>query len=242
MSSKCTYWSNCSPFHYGDNVSSKLIPSFCWNPQAMNQALNLFMVPLTFVSLYTPILLWLYASFGGRLTYFQIWFFSIDSILDCITSCQLGIWDAFWKVEGISTSTILTLSHNWWSFYLIRLDLLWVEFSFWSMIVTNLSIWSLGGSTTSSGLVGSSTLEYDYMGRSTWMLILGGEQLGCIFSFFTIARCLNIWDSWLICGSYVTNKVSMNLTSQLMNIFLVIKGCKIYNLLFPNYILDGCVP
>jgi hypothetical protein len=99
------------------------------------------------------------------------------------------------------------------------------------MIITKLPILSSGEwFTTYSGLVGSSTLEYDFMGKSTWMLIVGGEQLGSIFSFFTIVGCSYNLDWWLICEGYVTSNVSMNLTFRLMHIFLMIKGWKIYTL------------
>ncbi len=89
-----------------------------------------------------------------------------------------------------------------------------------------------------SGLVGSSTLEYDSMGISTWMLILGGEQRGSIFSFFTIVGCSDNLDSWFICGSYVTNNFyELNISTY--DIFWVIEGCKIYNLfvskLYPKW-------
>jgi hypothetical protein len=85
-------------------------------------------------------------------------------------------------------------------------------------LVTKVPILSLSESITSSGLVGSLTPEYDYMGKSTWMLILGGE-LGFRFSLFTIARCSDNLDSWLICGSSVIGKVSINLTSWFMIFF-----------------------
>ncbi len=85
-------------------------------------------------------------------------------------------------------------------------------FSSWSTLVTKVHVLSLGESIMSSGPLGNSTFEYDSMGKSTWMLILGGE-LGSRFSLFAIIGCSDNLESLLICGSSVTHKVFMNLTS-----------------------------
>jgi hypothetical protein len=73
---------------------------FDWNLLAMSRALNLFVVPSAFCFILYTHFATIDCFLARRLISSQVWFFSIDLILDYIASCQtrnLGCFLKSWR-------------------------------------------------------------------------------------------------------------------------------------------------